>query len=316
MANELPTLLDIAKRNAADLTIELLDEAAKANPEVGMGAARTIRGQLYKTLVRTGWPTVTFRNANEGTAADHSKTENRLVETYILNPQWECDKAVADRSEDGTEAYIADEADATVSASIFQVAKCFYYGNDATFGDAKGFPGLLQAYDSTATTGMVVDAGGTTANTGSSVWAVTWGEKFVQWVWGQGGNLELSDVQEARLTDTTGNPYDGYRQSLMGYPGLQVRHSKCVGRIKKITADSGKRLTDLLIYSLLAKFPAKLHPDVLFMTLRSLEQLRASRTATNPTGAPAPYPEYIQGRSKRIPILVTEALVDTESLTL
>jgi len=64
----MPTLMDIATRNAADLTIELLDEAVQYAPEVALGPARTIRGRQYKTLVRTANPTVSFRDANEGSA--------------------------------------------------------------------------------------------------------------------------------------------------------------------------------------------------------------------------------------------------------
>lgn len=308
----MPNLLDIAKRNAADLTVELIDEALTMAPEVSLGPARTIKGRQYKTLVRKANPTVSFRDANEGTAISKGEWENRLTETFIFNPQWECDKAVADSSEDGPDAYIADEAQGVVNAGVAHLGKVFYYGT-GTGGDAKGFPGLLQAYDST---NMAVDAGGTTASSGSSVWAVCWGPTFVRWVWGQEGSLELSDLDTVRLTDASSNPYTAYRQEILAYSGLQVGHTKCVGRIKKITADSGKTLTDALIFSLLAKFPAIMEPDVLFMTVRSLEQLRASRTATNPTGAPAPYPEYIQGVKKRIPIQVTESLLDTEALTL
>jgi len=305
----LPTLLDIATRNAADLTIELLDEAMKTNPEVRMGPSRTIKGRQYRTLVRTTHPTIAFRNANEGTAVSQSVYENRLFETFILNPQWEADKAVAQSSEDGWEAYLADEADAIMAASLYHLGKCFYYGTDATHGDAKAFPGLLQAYDAT---NMVVDAGGTTANTGSSVWAVRWGPRDVQWVWGQDGALDLSEVDEVRLVDGSSNPYTAYRQELLAYPGLQVRGVKSIARIKKLTADSGKGLTDARIFSLFSKFPAGVMPDVLFMTRRSQEQLRASRTATNPTGSPAPTPGDVEG----VPIVVTEALSDVEALTL
>jgi hypothetical protein len=48
------------------------------------------------------------------------------------------------------------------------------------------------------------------------------------------------------------------------------------------------------------------------MTKRSQEQLRASRTATNATGAPAPIPTDAFG----IPIGVTDGILNTEALTL
>src|SRR5690606_36023576 len=129
----LPTLLDIAKRRGNDALVGLIEEVIVAAPEVSgmtavpgqgwvqipnVGAARTIKGRLYQTLVRTALTEVGFRNANEGTTAVKSEYENRLVETFVLNPRWECDKAVADNAEDGPEAYIADEAIAIVKASI------------------------------------------------------------------------------------------------------------------------------------------------------------------------------------------------------
>ena len=83
------TLLDIAKANGSDGVVGLIDEATKAHPELTLVAARTIKGLNYKTLVRTANPTVGFRNANEGTAATKGTYENRLVETYNLNPRWE-----------------------------------------------------------------------------------------------------------------------------------------------------------------------------------------------------------------------------------
>jgi len=307
----MPTLLDIAKRNASDLAAELIDEAAKYAPEVRLGAARTIRGRSYRQLVRKSLPSFAFRNANEGSAISKSEWENRLVETFVFNPQWECDKAVADSSEDGPDAYIADEADGIMQAALQHLGKVFYYGTNATFGDAKAFPALVQCHNAD----MVVDAGGTTDNVATSVWAVAWGDRLTRWVWGENGSLDLSDVETVRLTDASSNPYTGYRQTMTAYAGLQLGHSKCVGRIKKLTTDSGKGLTDALIFSLLAKFPVAIVPDMLLMTMRSLEQLRASRTATSPTGSPAPYPEYIQGL-KQIPIVVTESIVNTETLAL
>jgi hypothetical protein len=319
------TLLDIAKRNAADGVVGLIDETYKVHPEVsgmtmflgtpstipGVGDARTIKGQNYKTLVRTALPTVDFRNANEGVLATQATHENRQVDTYIMNPRWQADKAVADRSEDGPEAMIADEADAHFQAALKTLSSCFYYGNVATasqlVGSTKGFPGLLQSYSTT----YEVDATGTSAGTGSSVWAVKFGRKAVQWVYGENGELELSDVALRDAEDAAGNKFTAYHQELMAYPGLQVSSTRAIGRIKDLTEDSGKTLNDDLISQLLVKFEVGWKPDVLFMTRRSVGQLQQSRTATNGTGAPAPFPI----ESHNVPIAVTDSLRDTEVLT-
>ncbi len=300
------TLLDIAKANGSDAAVGLIEEVQTYAPEVMLGAARTIKGLSYKTLIRTALPTTAFRNANEGVPATKSTWENRVIECFTLNPRWECDKAVADRYEDGAQAFIALEADGIMRAAMLTLGSQFYYG---VANDAKGFPGVLAAYDAT---NMVVDAGGTTANTGSSVWAVKFGPKDVQWVYGNQGQLGVSDVSEQRVLDSNNNPYTAYVQELLAYPGLQVGNKYAVGRIKKLTADSGKGLTDGLISQLLAKFPVGYKPDYLLMSRRSRMQLQMSRTATTPTGTPAPYPTEAFG----VPIQETDSIVDTEALTL
>ena len=147
------TLLDIAKANGSDAAVGLIEEVQTYSPEVMLGAARTIKGLSYKTLIRTALPTTAFRNANEGVAASKSTWENRVIECFTLNPRWECDKAVADRYEDGAQAFIALEADGIMRAAMLTLGSQFYYG---VANDAKGFPGVLAAYDAT---NMVVDAG-------------------------------------------------------------------------------------------------------------------------------------------------------------
>lgn len=315
-----PTLLDIAKRNLGDAEVGLIEESIVHVPELtgvdneygrtfpGVGQVKTIAGLHYKTKVRTSLPTAGFRDANEGVTVGKSTFENRLVETFILNPRWECDKAVADRDEEGPEAFIADEASGMLQAAFLQAARNFYYGRTAP-GHAKGCPGLIDIYDAT---NKVVDATGTTANTGSSVWLIKWGPQDVRWVVGRNGELTISDVRTETLRDAAGNPFTGYVQELLAYLGVQVGSVHSVVRIKKITADATKGLTDELLYEALAKFPEGVRPDMIAMTQRSREQLRASRTATNATGAPAPTPQDIEG----IPIIVTSALSNTESLSL
>ena len=307
-ATNTTTLLDIAKANGSDAAVGLIEEVLTYAPEVGssFAAARTIKGRSYKTFVRTSLPTAAFRSANAGSATVKSLFENRVVECFILNPYWTADKAVADAYEDGAAAYLSMEADGLMRAAMITLGKQFYYGT-GTNGDTLGFPGLLAAYDST---NMVVDATGTTDSVSSSVWGVKFGPKDVTWVYGQDGQLAVSDVRIQTLLDGSSNPYTAYVQELLAYPGLQVGNVKCIGRIKKLTTDSGKGLTDTLISQLLSKFPVGYQPDALFMSRRSIQQLQSSRTATTPTGHPAPYPQEAFG----VPIVVTDSILNTELL--
>jgi hypothetical protein len=301
------TLLEIAKANGSDSVVGLIEEVVPAVPELALFEARTIKGINYKTLVRTGLPTVGFRNANEGTASTKSTYENRLVETFITNPRWDCDKAVADAYEDGAEAFIAMEGIGIVQQAGITVAKQIYYGAGAG-GDPKGFPGMVATVDSS----MVVDATGTTDVTCSSVWAVKFGPSNAQLVVGLNGQLELSDLRIETIYDANSNPLDGYVQTLLARIGLQIGSKYSIGRIKKLTEDNAKGLTDSLLSQLYQKFPVGHKPDCFLMSRRSQGQLQRSRTATTTTGAEADIPTKWQG----VPIIPTDSILDTEALTL
>jgi hypothetical protein len=306
----MPTLLDIAKANGSDAVVGLIDEASRAHPEITLGFARPIKGLNYKTLVRTAVPTGGgFRNANDGNDAVKGTYENRLVECYIYNPRWVCDKAVADRYEDGAPAYIAMEAGAIMEGSLQDLCRQFYYGTHATLGNAKGYPGLIQAYDAT---NMVVDAGGTTDDTASSAWLVRFGPKDVSWVWGGNGQLQMADPREGDQLGANGKPYTAYIQELLAYPGLQVGSLFSACRIKKLTADAGKGMTQHLISAALAKFPVGYAPTHLFLNRRSIEQLRSSIINDSLTASWVPTPENLQN----LQLVVTDSIANTEKLAL
>jgi len=296
----MPTLLDIAKRNGSDATVGLIEEAVSVNPELKIASARSITGLSYKVLVRSKLPNVQFRRANEGVASSKSEYRNETVDTVILSPRFECDKAVADSSEDGAEAFIADEGIAITKSALIHLCEQFYYGTKA---DKKGFFGLKE----TVNNSMIVDAEGTTAGGCSSVFAVKFGPQDVQFVVGNGGDFELSDVRTETIEDSNGLKFDGYVQTMLAYPGLQVVNKNSVAAIKDI--DDTKSLDDNMLSSLLEKFPAGIVPDAIFMTRKSRRQLQNSRTATSPTGARVPLPEEIEG----VKIEVTDSLKNTEN---
>lgn len=263
-------------------------------------------GTHYKTLVLTQLPVVGFRDANEGTELTKARYENRLVQSFFMNPRWAVDVMAADSSEDGVAVLMGLQGAAHLQAAFQKVCSQFYYGRDS--GDAKGFPGLLSALDSN----MVVDATGTTESTCSSVWGVSWGPQRVQWVYGGGGKFKMPDVSIRDVEDADGKKFSAYFQEMFAHVGLQVMNKYSISRIKKLTEDSGKGLTDDLVARLIEKHPIGYKPDVLFCSRRSLRQLQDSRTATNSTGAPAPFPTESHG----IPILPTDSILDTETLAL
>lgn len=310
------TLLDIAKKNGSDAVVGLIEESLIVAPEVARFPARTIRGTSYKTLFRTSLPTASFRNANAGTTPVKSSFANRLTECFIIDAQIIVDKAVADACEDGPEWMKTTESVGVAQSNLQLLGKQIWYGNDGNGsvnknGDTAGFPGALGCYNATD---MEVDATGSTATTGSSVWGVKFGEQYAQLVFGNNTTLSLGEWMTQQVVDPNAatKRYTAYTNGLTGWAGMQVGHKNCLGRIRDLTADSGKKLTDTLMSQLLEKFLTNLGmaPDAYFMTARSLFQLQASRTATSPTGAPAPIPDSFMG----VPIIVTNSLLNTETL--
>jgi hypothetical protein len=299
------TLLDIAKQNGS--VGDLIEDSLVAAPEARIVPARTISGYMYKSLHRSTVPTVGFRDANEGAAAVQSVYLQRIHETFVVDASSEVDVAVAEAAEDGVDVVLAREAQGMLEGAFRGMGSQFFYGTATTVetsiagSPTKGFQGLNQLVGST----IVVDKAGT-GSARSSVWAVKFGENGVQWVVGNNGAIQTDAPRIVRVTDSNSNPYDAWRTPLRFNMGLQVANTNVLGRIKNITAAA--TLDDDDIFNLLSLFPVAVVPDALFMSRRSLEQLRASRTATNITGIPAPTPDSVAG----IPIIVTDSILDTE----
>jgi len=300
------TLLDIARLNGNDAVVGLIEQNLNAAPEAANWPMRTIRGTSYKTLVRTAVPTVGFRKGNEGTAAVKSTYINRLVECFILSSKIAVDVAVANAHEDGADAVKVLEASGVMKGAMYGMGTQAYYGSGSTVGnDTDGFPGLIDLVDSD----YIVDANGSSAGTGSSVYGLRFSGQGVSFVGGNGEGMTLGDWREEYVTDSgSTNSYNAFVTPMDSWIGLQVVDISAVGRIADL--DATAVLTDVLIASLIEKAPVGGMWEALYMNRRSLGQLQASRTATNATGTPAPFPTEAFG----IPIVVTDSIVSTETL--
>lgn len=315
------TLLDIAKQNGNDKIVGLVEEVIQVVPELGIFPSRTIKGTMFKTLVRTGYPTVGFRRANDGTDAVKSAYANRLFECYLIDGRMEIDKAVADAAEEGAEVIKAREAVGYMGGAFKTVAGQIYYG---TANDALGFPGLASLCPSGNQIGNL--AAGLTATTGSSVFAVRLdpltGAGLVLGGAGRGLVGASMEWREEGITGQNGKKLTGYVTDLPAWIGLSVVNQYAVARLDNLTENTNKGLTDALLANLLNTFEENsngLRPTHLFMSYRSRRQLQASRTvtlsgtgSTRPTqGLVAPMPTEYEG----VPIVATTAISNTEAIT-
>jgi hypothetical protein len=310
-------LLDIAKLNGSDRVVGLIEETLTYAPEVQILPARTIRGTSYKIATRTSYPGVGFRTANDGSTPGKSEFENQLVECFILSAAIQADVAVANAYEDGAEAWKDLESVGVMKQALIEIGSQVIYGTSV---DSKGFPGL-QAIHTAFNAGLVVDAGGTTASTGSSVYGINTGTQGVQLVFGSGTTFELGEWRIENVDGgTAGTVYPAHVANLTSWVGMQVGSKYAVGRLKDATEDSAKGVTDAKLAELLSKYPVGYRPNYWLMNRRSAYQLQASRSSTvnglnakSSTGAEiwAPLPTESNG----IPIVVTDSIGNTETLS-
>ncbi len=312
IADSIADALDLAENEVSDL----LNEA----PLVALlPAEKSSNGITHKYTKRTGAPVVGFRSANSG--RDMSKSSDALVsvDLKILDWTFAVDKAVADVwRKGGAAAFIAREGLAHVGSALFAYEQQAIYGTLAnTYGAitgsaASGFVGMIEAATvALKTAAMSVDAGGTTANGATSVWALRLGANDVMGVYnGDGEIADISETMVQLLPDAEGRLFPNYVTPACTWLALQVGSAYSFGRICNLTAQAGHTLTDDLISQLIQKFPAGKGPTHLVMNRQSLQQLQDSRTATTTTGAPAPFPE----ESFKVPIVTTDAIVNIEAL--
>ena len=309
MADDMFILADFVG-DALDLSPAQVTDLSIAAPFLtALPMVTSSNGTNHKYMKETGAPVVGFRAVNAGRELDSSVDSVVSIDLKVLDFSWAVDYALAKAwRKGGAPALIAREGLRHLKAALFQFEKQIFYG---TGNDAGGFAGLLDnaQFDALADA-MVVNAGGSTASTGSSVWLVTASPDACCSVMREGNPIELGETVVIDMLDGSSKHFPAYYTPASTWCGLQIGGANDIVRIANLTEDSGKGLTDDLIYSALSKFPGGRVPTHIVMNRRSLRQLRESRTATNATGAPAPIPREVEG----IPILVTEAISSTEAI--
>lgn len=307
MADAYLTTANVAEFNRTDLDIlvsDVLDDA----PLVARLAARTCREITHVYTKQTANPAVGFRSVNDGIENKKGTYSKVTVNLGLLDASFAVDVGAAMSDERGLDHIMGIEAMAHLRQAMFEVESQVIYG---TSNDAGGFSGFADFSNlNQLADAQVVNAGGTTAATGSSVFLIRTGPADVELLWGQSGVITIGDRQIVERAGSVTGRFPAYYHPITGWCGVASKSVYSIVRIANITEDSGKGLTDDLIAQALALFPAGRGPNMMVMSRRSHRQLQQSRTATNPTGTPAPFPSDSFG----VPIIVSDAVLNTETL--
>jgi len=314
MADTFKSLADLVLINDNNLAdLEVTDLLNKAPVLASLPAGPASNGTVHKYTKETGAPVVGFRAVNDGRENKDSTDTLVTVTLQILDCSFAVDIELAKSYKNGRDAYLQMELIRHIRQAMFHAETQIWYGT-GTKGDSGGFAGLGDnaGYDDSDDT-MVVDATGSTADTGSSVWlyCVKPDDSGVQVIGGNDGNIEVEDPVVQRVAGSSTGTLPMLYTAASGYLGFQIGSANDVVRICNLTAQAGKGLTDDLIAQAIEKIPSENRPYLrAAMSRRSQRQLQSSRTATTTSGAPAPFPTESFG----VPIIVTDSIADDEAL--
>lgn len=306
MADNIATLADLVVINdqrVADIDVSDIIDGAPVLAALFADVASD--GTIHRYLKETGAPVVGFRDPDEGRA--HSKSTDELVSINlkVLDASFHVIKVLADAYSKGPDAMIAREAKRHLRAAFALAEKQIFNGLDA-----KGFSSLISELSYIGHP-MVYSAGGSTALT--SVWMLrsTPDLAGVTVITGRDGNIDIAETFVQFIEDANQKKLAAYMTPIEGWLGLQVGNAYSVARAANIDAggSGGHPLDDDMLSELFALFPEDQPPTHIVMNKRSRKQLQQSRTATSPSGAPAPWPTEWEG----IPIISTASITNTET---
>jgi hypothetical protein len=296
-------LLQLGDGNISDINVsELLEDA----PVLAiMFAQQASYETTHEWLKKTVAPAVGFRAINDGRENDKATYAKVIKILELFDASFSIDQGLL-QSKSGESLKRREAVDHMKAAFADLEGQLL---NGTIGGSADGFDGFAdEASVDDSDDPMVINAGGAVADVQTSVWLVRNNEEACSVVYGLDAKISIGEEYPAIMPGSVTGHYDAMRTPILWYAALQVATTLDLGRICNL--DAVATLTDKLISEAIALFPSQRKPNFLAMTRQSQQQLQDSRTATNPTGAPAPFPES----AFNIPIITTDQLTNTEAI--
>lgn len=280
--------------------IEVSDLLQDAPIMQRINAVAASNGTTHRYKKETGESSTAFRDLYTGVAKTKSADTAMSEDLKILDASFSVDVAEANGYRGGRDAYLEIELRRSLRAAMFATEKQIIQGTNSSAG---GFDGLEQLLDN-SDDDMVIDAGGSVAANQANVWLVRSGDADLSYVAGNDGNISFNTEDEPGVIPVLEGvgSYGAYYIPVTGWGGMQFGSIHSVARIANL--DDVATLNDDLISDALSLFPAAKMPNQIWMSRKSLKQLQQSRTATNVTGAPAPFPTEAFG----FEIVVSDAI--------
>ena len=278
--------------------------------------ARTTSSNRFMALALTGLPTASgFKNYGEGFTSGTATLAVREFEAKLAGAKVEVEMISAARwdaehSASGT-TYFDLQVMSRMASEMRHLERVIFHGS---VQDAKGFPGLKELTPFVSTNVIelteepsdtdyvrsVLDAGGTSANTASSVYSVVHGPLDCQMVVCNDGGGELFYMTEpmrqhiapdanaptATLEHLITQIHGHFGVAVSGMnqtPNSIIPTQYSVRRLANLTAETACKLNDAKMELLADSHGNGKRPSQFYMSHRSGRQLAESRSATSVT---------------------------------
>lgn len=333
LGNTYVDLIDIYKQTdpngAGARIIELLKQQ---NPILDDAIAMECnKGGEHVHTIRTGLPSVSWGALYKGIPQSKSHTQQVTDTTGFVEGLSTIDTRVLELA-NGKEAQVRmNEALSFLEAMNQEVATGLFYHDTATTPEK--FKGLSARYNVRGGNGagnQVIHGGGSSTDN-TSIWFVTWGDRFTHMLYPQGtqGGIKREDKGEQRVTDDDGNAYYVKEELFKWHVGVAVKDWRYNARVANIDVSS-MQAGSVDLYALMRSAYYKLQNrmrrgdaaggrQAIYCNRDVLEALDA--LATN-GGASDSFvrltPREIEGQEvltyRGIPIRETDALLNTEAV--
>lgn len=261
------TLYDAAKRmdpnGSAAVVAELLSQMNDNLEDMVVVEGNLPTG--HRVTIRTGLPTVYFRQINAGVPTSKATTAQVDEGVALMEAYSEVDERLVKLASSGPALRMSEDK-AFLEAMNQQQTDTMFYGNVAT--DQKTYTGFSTRYSSlSAGNGAnIIDAGGTgTDNT--SIWLVGWGENtiFCTYPKGTQAGLQMNDLGKDTVIDANGGRFQAWRTQFVWENGLVVKDWRYGIRIANVD------VSDLIAQA--ATQAATAATQIIYLMSRALDRL-------------------------------------------
>lgn len=277
----------------------------------------------HRTTLRNGLPAVYWKNFNMGVPVSKSQKIQVDEKCGMLEAWSEVDEDLANLEAD-LNGFRLSEARAFIQAMGIEVASTIFYGNSGV--DPEQFDGLTIRYsDPTAANGRnIINGGGSTASSQTSVWLITHGEDTFHGFFPKGSQAGLVHKNHGLKTiDSTGaglgtNRMTVYQDQFKWHLGTTLRDWRYCVRICNLdtTGSLMSSLPELLIAANHAVEDLNVGKSVIYMNRTVIKELDLDRYAKAGLNGMT-YKEidgFLIPHFRGIPIKTCDAILNTESV--